>query len=678
MANITKQKRDRMSSFLDSLKEKNKDDDSIKALNEIEGYIKDKKFGLVFEEHTEKADEMLEDFIPVFCADDGRKICRNPELPYNFILEGDNLHALYLLEKTHKGRIDCIYIDPPYNNRAKSWKYNNDYVDLNDAYKHSKWLSMMKARLQLAKRLLNPRKSVLICTIDENEFLYIGSLLQEIFSNASITMVTSIISAKGVVRNNEFSRVEEYIFFVRIGDGAIIPNERNMLEERVGKGSERKIEWLGLRRREPSSKRGARPNQFYPIFVNSINGRIQDIGAALSDEIDRKTIVVPEGCDAVWPIDGTGVESLWGLTPEISKRNWQKGYLRMQNWNGKTHKGTIYYLPSGTIDDIEEGRAVVTRKNPDGSVDGFYPDTGKVPPKSVWNMKSHNAESYGTNMLADFIGKHKFEYPKSLYAVKDTIAFAVADNKNAIVLDFFAGSGTTLHAVNLLNAEDGGQRSCIMVTNNELSSKDEEKLTKEGFKPGDKEWEDLGIARNVTWPRTLNTILGVNEKGKPVKGDYGVEVEEYLPDDSANLVSKTSGLPVKKTIYKKEKVQIYPKLSQIKRSQGFQANVKYFKCDWVKRRPESSPLTNALCLHVKEMIELQNAIEIENKKYILILSHDDYVRYIKENTHPNEIIGVWVNQNIVFNIQELRDLKKFHYRFVPREFFGEELKEVAE
>jgi adenine-specific DNA-methyltransferase len=98
----------------------------------------------------------LKEYIPVLSADKDRVICKDPNLPYNFIIEGDNLHALYLLEKTHRNKIDCIYIDPPYNSGAHDWKYNNDYVDDTDAYKHSKWLSMMKDRLQIAKKLLNP------------------------------------------------------------------------------------------------------------------------------------------------------------------------------------------------------------------------------------------------------------------------------------------------------------------------------------------------------------------------------------------------------------------------------------------------------------------------------------------------------------------------------------------
>ena len=137
---------------------------------------------------------------------------------WHTLIEADNYHALQLLEYLYAGKVDCIYIDPPYNTGAKDWKYNNDYVDGNDAYRHSKWLSFMQRRLQLAKKLLNPADSVLIVTIDEKEYLHLGCLLEELFPSAQIQMVTDVINPGGTNRENEFSRVEEYIFICRFGD----------------------------------------------------------------------------------------------------------------------------------------------------------------------------------------------------------------------------------------------------------------------------------------------------------------------------------------------------------------------------------------------------------------------------------------------------------------------------
>lgn len=146
-------------------------------------------------------------------------VCNAPDSDlWHTLIEADNYHALQLLEYLYAEKVDCIYIDPPYNTGAKDWKYNNDYVDGNDSYRHSKWLSMMEKRLKIAKRLLNPRDSVLIVTIDEKEYLHLGCLLEEMFPSANIQMISSVINPKGTARTNEFSRVDEYIYFVMIGD----------------------------------------------------------------------------------------------------------------------------------------------------------------------------------------------------------------------------------------------------------------------------------------------------------------------------------------------------------------------------------------------------------------------------------------------------------------------------
>ena len=552
------------------------DDETLRQriMAEVGKLSKQKKFGLVFEEHLPECTPLYDveirqdskvalkagqvsDIYIVRSIDGDKAICEHktdhaetefalndlvavaefgePIYPYlkpidtvcnapdnnlwHTLIEADNYHALQLLEYLYAGKVDCIYIDPPYNTGARDWKYNNDYVDGSDAYRHSKWLSFMEKRLKLAKKLLNPKDSVLIVTIDEKEYLHLGCLLEEMFSEARIQMITSVISAKGVVRTGQFSRVEEYIYIIEFGTSSLTPNVVNMLDDEVKKESERSIEWLGFRRRAPQAKRESRPNQFYPVYVNNEDGTIHSIGDVVKAGIDRNTIPVPEGCTALWPLSKDGDERLWSLVPEQARLNFRKGFLRVNNWNSNTMSGTVYYLPSGTIDDIESGKAKITGRNSDGSVIATYEEAGFTPPKRVWNLKTHNAETYGTNILNGMIGK-RFDYPKSLYAVQDTIRFFVANKPNAIIIDFFAGSGTTLHAVNLLNAEDGGHRRCIMVTNNEVSDAEAKSLTKQGQKPGDAEWEQLGIARYVTWPRTVCSIKGHDVNGNPLKGNY--------------------------------------------------------------------------------------------------------------------------------------------------------------
>ena len=447
-------------------------------------------------------------------------VCNAPDSDlWHTLIEADNYHALQLLEYLYAGKVDCIYIDPPYNTGARDWKYNNDYVDGTDAYRHSKWLSFMEKRLRMAKKLLNPKDSVLIVTIDEKEYLHLGCLLEEIFTEARIQMITTVISAKGVVRTGQFSRVEEYIYILELGNSSVQPGIYNMLDDEIKKEPDRSIEWLGFRRRAPQAKRNSRPNQFYPVFVSNSDGRIISIGDVVKHGVDRNSIPVPEGCTALWPLSKDGDERLWSLVPEQARINFEKGYLRVNNWNSEKRTGTVYYLPSGTIDDIENGKAEIVGYNADGSVEAKYHSEGTTPPKRVWNMKTHNAETYGTNILNAIIGK-RFDYPKSLYAVHDSLRFYVERKKDALIIDFFSGSGTTLHAVNLLNAEAGGHRRCIMVTNNEVSEAEAKVLMKQGIKPSDEEWEKLGIARYVTWPRTVCSIEGHDVNGNPLKGNY--------------------------------------------------------------------------------------------------------------------------------------------------------------
>lgn len=435
---------------------------------------------------------------------------------WHTLIEADNYHALQLLVYLYAGQVDCIYIDPPYNTGARDWKYNNDYVDSSDAYRHSKWLSMMQKRLALAKKLLNPKDSVLIVTIDEKEYHHLACLLEQMFPEAEIQMISSIISRKGAVRYNKFTRVNEFIFFVMIGDYSILPSEE-VAYTAVGEP----IHWQPLRRSSIKNIRTSRPKQFYPIYVERASNKIVKIGEYITYEVDRNTVPQLEGCEAVFPIRDDGTEMLWGLTPDSCIKLWEKGYLKATQYRpDKFQPYVIKYLMSGTVEDIESGKIKITGKTEDGSVIGENVESRKTMPRSQWNFDSHDAMDYGTKIIKSIFVNTRFDFPKSIYAVEDSIKLFVANKPNALIIDFFAGSGTTLHAVNLLNAEDGGHRRCIMVTNNEVSDEESKSLTKQGYKPGDNEWERIGIARYVTWPRTVCSIEGHDVNGNPLKGNY--------------------------------------------------------------------------------------------------------------------------------------------------------------
>lgn len=444
-------------------------------------------------------------------------VCNAPDSDlWHTLIEADNYHALQLLEYLYAGKVDCIYIDPPYNTGARDWKYNNDYVDGTDTYRHSKWLSMMQKRLKIAKNLLNPKDSVLMLTIDEKEYLHIGCLLEEMFPSANIQMISTLTARSGAARFNSFSRTNEYIFFVMIGDYLITPIE-NAEYSQEGES----IHWRSFRRGNPANIRTSRPSQFYPLYVNVDTNKIVEVGDPITPDVDRFSVKQLPNCVAVFPVRDDGTEMLWGVTPNACKYLVENGYIKATKYTpDKPQLYVVQYLSSGTIKDIEEGRVTIKGYSDDGGIIADNLESRKAMPKTQWNFETHDARDYGTKVLKAVIGETRFDFPKSLYAVEDCLRLFVTHKPKALIVDFFAGSGTTLHAVNLLNATDGGTRRCIMVTNNEVSVNEAVMLTEKGFYPGDEEWEKLGIARYVTWPRTVCSIKGKNIKGEPLKGNY--------------------------------------------------------------------------------------------------------------------------------------------------------------
>lgn len=439
---------------------------------------------------------------------------------WHTLIEAENYHALQLLIYLYGGKVDCIYIDPPYNNRNRTWKYNNDYVDDKDAYKDSKWLSMMKKRLFLAKKLLNPLDSVLIVTIDEKEYLRLGFLLEELFPEARIQMVSSVINPAGVSRVGEFSRTDEFLFFVKMGTCS--PCSLELSDDWRGKikgGYKDKLRWNGLLRSGTSPTRKGHELTFYPIFVSEDGKRIIKIGEPIGEGVDRNTVEPIAGARTIWPIRTNGDEGRWNIGVKRLEEAYKKGYVRLGKFSDISM--AISYLKMGEQSKIENGIFRVIGKRDDGSVvvdEEEY--TAKFTPGTQWWIPSHDATQLGTKILNAIIGSGKFEFPKSLYAVHDAIRFFTAEKPDALIVDFFAGSGTTLHAVNLLNAEDGGNRRCIMVTNNEVSEEEETRLKQLGHHPGDVEWDSLGIAQYVNWPRTKGSIKGENIDGTALTGSY--------------------------------------------------------------------------------------------------------------------------------------------------------------
>ena len=451
---------------------------------------------------------------------------------WHTLIEADNYHALQLLTYLYAGQVDCIYIDPPYNKPdSHDWKYNCDYVDGTDSYRHSKWLSMMEGRLKIAKKLLNPKDSVLIVTIDELEYHHLGCLLEQMFPEARIQMVSICNMPGGVSRLDEFSRCDEYAYFVKLGEAS--PCSLPLGEEwmnGVKNTSKKSVHWEGLLRTGTNNMRSDRPNLFYPVIVSDDGKRFLGAGDPLALDIDRHSYVVPEGTKAIWPIHLDGTEGCWRIGKDTLIDLYNNHVVRL---GGFTPRGmAINYLKKGEYAKVLNGTYKIKGIKDDNSYD--LDDSDYLPtfvPATQWVISLHDASRHGSGMLSRIFQDKRFSFPKSLYAVHDALRFFVANKPDALILDFFAGSGTTLHAVNLLNAEDGGHRRCIMVTNNEIGEPKEKELMPQGIKPGDEEWERWGIARYVNWPRTKCSILGTDVNGQPIEGNYLTSLTETKESD---------------------------------------------------------------------------------------------------------------------------------------------------
>lgn len=447
------------------------------------------------------------------------KVERGGDKPFHSVINGENYHVLKALTYTHRGKVDAIYIDPPYNSGAKDWKYNNDYVEGDDLYRHSKWLAMMERRLQVAKELLNPVASVLIASIDEKEYLRLGLLLEQTFVDAQITMVSSVINPKGTGRTGDFARTNEYLYFVRFGVARV-----GTRSDESDVGTE--VSWETMRRRNLASVRGRKgkgacgPNQFYPIFVNISTGAIVGRGEPLPPDVARESIIPPNGCVAVFPVRPDGTEMNWEYADSAFDKWWPNGFIRANGEKNEPQRYIVQHLPNKARKEIAAGTVHIEGTRTDGAVIAKYTAASSKTVTTQWEFTSHSAEHGGTGILKALIPSRRFPYPKSLFAVEDALRLFIKDQPDAIVVDFFAGSGTTAHAVIRLNRQDDGRRQCISVTNNEVAADEQKALREQGLFPGDVEWEKHGICDYITKPRVAAAITGKTPDGEPIKGDY--------------------------------------------------------------------------------------------------------------------------------------------------------------
>lgn len=357
----------------------------------------------------------------------------------NIYIEGDNFEVLKTLQESYLHKVKLIYIDPPYNT-GRNYIYRNDFSIDREKYDeqagfideerarlvsnpvgsarfHSVWLSMMYQRLLLARNLLT-EDGVLVCAIDENELFSLGMILKEVFSEGTYdhACVTVVHNPRGQQGKN-FSYINEYAIFVFPKALKVIADKRIINED---------VSWSPLRNWGSESERTDAKNCFYPVIVK--DGKIVGFGDVSPDDYHPSQTVKEGDAYYVYPIDKQGVERKWRYARQTVESIWCM--LRAKKIAGGY--------------DIEFGKTFGVQK-------------------TVWDDKKYDANEYGTKIVSDLVPGGGFSFPKSLYTVYDSVYAATADDKEAIVMDFFSGSATTAHAVMKLNAEDGGHRKFIMV-----------------------------------------------------------------------------------------------------------------------------------------------------------------------------------------------------------------------
>lgn len=416
-------------------------DNDVKS--EITRFLrKDKKYGLVWENSTEEAVEILKTNIPLLEEDASKYIHSEvTESPKHIIIEGDNLYALSSLAYTHEGKIDVIYIDPPYNTGAKDWRYNNEFVDDNDTYRHSKWVSWINRRIRIAKRLLS-ETGIIVATIDDYEIAQLRMLMDEVFgieNYLGTIVIRNNPSGRSTVRglsvNHEYALLYSKSPLATLGHMRHNEEQKSRYSECDSNGY---YEWENFRKNGTDSDRKDRPKQFYPIILNTndLSLRIPEI---IWDDTTRSYSI---NDDTQW-----NEIVIWPCTPDGSEKVWKYGLDR-----AKTILAEILVKKTKTGYELYRKKYL----NTEGSL-----------PRTWWDKPEYSARDNGTRTLTNIFGPNKvFDFPKAPEAVKDAL-IAANLQKDGIVLDFFAGSGTTLHATMMLNADDGGRRQCILVSNSE-------------------------------------------------------------------------------------------------------------------------------------------------------------------------------------------------------------------
>ena len=543
--NISGEKRQALLSKIAEIKsfiEQNSNDKNasqlISYLGDLTREVNGKKYGLVFEEHREAIDEKLEQNAPVLIEEKDLFIDNGGEL--NFLLEGDNLASLKLLEKTHRGKIDVIYIDPPYNTGNKDFVYDDDYVDSVDQFRHSKWLSFMEKRLKIAKNLLS-EKAFIFISIDDNEQIDLRILCNEIFGEENfVANLPTIMNLKGNQDEYGFAGTHEYTIVYAKNKNLGNLGHFKLNEDEIEDWEEDEKGYFKqgatLKRTGEDSPREHRPYGYFPILINKKNNSVATITKDEYLKIYNKTNKSFDDDYIMRLQKAYESEGFAFILPNVDnlKASWRWGFDTVEK-----DKDEII------VNVSKDGYSLYKKQRP---------EFGNIPtqkPKTLF-YKPEYSSGNGTSQLKEIFNAKVFNNPKPIDLIKDFLQVSTFYSQSATILDFFAGSGTTGHAVLKLNAEDGGHRKFILCTNNENN-----------------------ICREITYQRLKTVITGSRMDGS-------------------------------------------------KYSDGLPGSLKYFKTDFI---PISEKMyyeyADDLLLHVRELVELENAVNFDKDKTVAIVLDDD-------------------------------------------------------
>ena len=474
--NLSKRRRDEMIETIKKIKEKIHDDNILRNLSEIEYELTKKKYGLIWEEHEERVDEELKTQIPTFEEVKNKEIICNKNDSFNFLLEGDNLHSLYLLEKTHKEKIDVIYIDQHYNTGNKDFIYDDKRIDYEDGYRHSKWISFIYKRLVIAKRLL-AEDGIIFISIDDNEQAQLRLICDDIFGEENF--VGNIVWEKRTKCQN--TKTAKYMLQSKTESIFVYKNKPQKYEFCLKYDSERE----------------------YPSMdENGKCYRLEKLGEMSALGMRGRETMIFE-IDGIYPKKG----NQWKFGKETIEKYKNRGDLVVKN-------NKVYFR--------------------------IRPEDEEPKMKPFWSLllKDIGTAETAKTELNTILGtkEHGFETIKPVNLIKELIYYVVGKKKNAIILDFFAGSGTTAQAVLELNKSDNGKRKFIICSNNENNIC--ERITYVRIKNIIKGYSNVdGISANLKYYKTTYMPKENTEKE---------DIYENLLFNIKNLIQLENGINVVK------------------------------------------------------------------------------------------------------------------------------------